>query len=116
MNDSLIVLAMALVIVGVGIVVAVVRKGSGAPAPTVGDSVTLAFEKAQIFALAADQLSELGKLPKEERFTYVANILATLYPHLPTEFIEPAIEGAVKRLKLDGRPVSLVLPAPIEHD
>lgn len=106
MDETLVAAILGWLVAGIAVIYAW-RKGNVAD---VGKLLNVVFENAQVLALAADQMAAVGKIEKDKRFAYVMNMLIELYPKLPTEKIEAAIEGAVGRLKDDSKPVALVLP------
>lgn len=107
MDETLMAAILGWLVAGIAVIYAW-RKGNAAD---VGKLLNVVFENAQVLALAADQMAAIGKIEKEKRFAYVLSMLIDLYPKLPTDKIEAAIEAAVGGLKHEDKPVALILPA-----
>jgi len=63
-----------------------------------------AVAEARELVLAAEQLYQTGRLPKDKRFTWVHNRLKATLPELSEDTLATAIEAAVAGIKLlNGR-------------
>ena len=61
---------------------------------------------AETFVRSAEQIKGTGP----ERFDYVISLLRTMFPDLPYELLEAALEAGVQKVKSSAKPVVLALP------
>ena len=76
--------------------------------------VLLAFEIARELVLGAEQLWEIGDLPKDDRFQRVWDAMDELFPGLDEDLLEMIIEGAVRGLKMIVPVVETIISGDIE--
>lgn len=70
------------------------------------DTFGRAVVVAETLVRSAEQLKGTGP----ERFDYVISMLRTMFPDLPYELIEAALEAGVQKLNTATKPIVLALP------
>lgn len=126
--DSTIALIVGLVLLVAAVVAVAASARAGRKLPTASQLVDEAADAAaqasemltsfyeavtvaETFVRSAQQL-----LDKPARFDYVLKQLQTLFPTLPFDLLQAAIEAGVQRMKTEVKPVVLTLPEAPAND